>query len=139
MSTGIPFLDHLGLRIEEAGHGQATLILELQPEHCNSLRAAHGGVVMTLLDVAMARAARALARQQGEDDHGVVTIEMKASFMKAGTGARLLARGHCVHRTRGGMAFCEAEVHDETGELLARSMGTFKYVRARAIAHRAPR
>ena len=29
------------------------------------------------------------------------------------------------------MAFCEGEVRDETGRLIARSMGTFKYIRQR--------
>ena len=80
---------------------------------------------MTVLDVAMAIAARSL-EPEGE---GVVTVEMKCSFMQAGppTG-RLLATGTCVHRSTT-MAFCESEVRDEANRLLARAMGTFKYLR----------
>lgn len=137
---GVPFLDHLGARLEEAGHGTALLTLDLAPEHRNTLNMAHGGVIMTMLDVAMARAARATARDDGDgdDDLRVVTIEMKTTFVQAGTGGRLLARGTTVHRTTS-MCFTEAEVHDEHGRLLARSSGTFKYVRARSVSHRPPK
>ncbi len=80
---------------------------------------------MTVLDVAMALAARSLEPEV----EGVVTVEMKCSFMQAGppTG-RLLAAGTCVHRSTT-MAFCESEVRDEGNRLLARAMGTFKYLR----------
>jgi acyl-coenzyme A thioesterase PaaI-like protein len=40
----------------------------------------HGGALMTLLDVTMATAARSAACNP---DMGVVTIEMKTSFMRA--------------------------------------------------------
>jgi acyl-CoA thioesterase len=137
-ATGVPFIDHLGARMEEAGHGSSMLILDLAPEHRNTLGAAHGGVIMTMLDVAMARAARQTARHEGEDDLRVLTIEMKTTFVQAGTGDRLLARGSTVHRSTS-MCFTEAEVHDESGRLLARSSGTFKYVRPRTLSHRPPK
>jgi len=63
---------------------------------------------------------------------------MKTTFVQAATGERLLARGHSVHRTVS-MCFAEAEVHDELGRLIARSSGTFKYVRPKAIPHRPPK
>lgn len=127
----IPFLKHLEVYLVEAGHGTAVLTLALRPELRNSYAMAHGGVIMTLLDVAMAQAGRARLRHDGETDHGVVTIEMKSSFMQAALGDRLIARGQCIHRTPT-MCFCEAELHDETGRLIARASGTFKYMKARA-------
>ena len=54
----------------------------------------HGGVLMTLLDVSMATAARSI-----EPDMGVVTIEMKTSFMRPGLGRLGLGR-RIGHRTR---------------------------------------
>ncbi len=54
----IPFLRLLGLQQQSADAGRSRLLLpELKEEFCNRLPAAHGGVLMTLLDVAMARAA----------------------------------------------------------------------------------
>ena len=62
-------------------------------------------------------------------EQGVVTIEMKTSFLQPGQG-RLAGHGRCVHRTRT-MAFCEADVVDAAGRLVARASGTFKYLRLR--------
>ena len=54
------FTDHLGIVRGEAGGGQAELLLEPRAEHLNSLGATHGGVVVTLMDAAMAASARSL-------------------------------------------------------------------------------
>jgi uncharacterized protein (TIGR00369 family) len=136
--SDIHFIEHIGARIEESGHGGAVIVLDLKPHLRNRLGVAHGGVVMTMLDVAMARAARSTARQEGDEDHGVVTIEMKSTFVQAATGDRLVARGHTVHRSAS-LCFAEAEVHDESGRLIARSSGTFKYVKPKLIPHRPPK
>ena len=77
---------------------------------------------MTLLDVAMATAARSVAPEMG-----VVTIEMKTSFMQAAQGP-LVAKGRLIHRTAT-MAFTEATVFDAKGRPCTHATGTFKYVR----------
>ena len=46
----------------------------------------HGGVTMTLLDVVMAHAARDAGRRGVAETSGVVTIEMKTSFLRRGLG-----------------------------------------------------
>ncbi len=121
----IPFIKDIGIEFTEVQPGNARLELSVQPRHLNGWRAVHGGVTMTVLDVAMAIAARSLEPEV----EGVVTVEMKCSFMQAGPPkGRLLAAGTCVHRSST-MAFCESEVRDEVGRLLARAMGTFKYLR----------
>lgn len=125
------FIDHLGIRIEQASGGTSTLVLDLKPELTNRRGAMHGGVVMTLLDVCMAQAARSLVRHQGETDHGVVTIEMKSTFMRTASTERVIARGLCVHRTST-LCFCEGEVVDEHNRVLAKGSGTFKVLRPRA-------
>ena len=107
-----------------------SLAVELREELCNSFMVSHGGVIMSLLDVEMAHAARS-PNQPGiaaDDVRGVVTIEMKTSFMRPGVG-RLVAQGQLKHRTVS-MAFCEGSVFDAAGKLAAHATGTFKYVRA---------
>jgi len=123
--TEIPFLTDLGVEFLEAGAGRAKIALQLRARHLNSWNVAHGGVIMTLLDVAMAVAGRSLDAAAG----GGVTVEMKTSFVQPGlAGTRLIASGHAFHRSST-LAFCEGEVHDEAGRLIAKSMGTFKYIR----------
>jgi acyl-CoA thioesterase len=123
----IPFVKDLGIEFLAADAGRATIALQLTARHLNSWNVVHGGVVMTLLDVAMAVAGRSLDPEAG----GGVTVEMKTSFLQPGhAGTRLIASGHAFHRSKT-MAFCDGEVRDEEGRLIAKSMGTFKYIRQR--------
>ena len=52
----IPFLDHLGVELVSFGQGRCELAITVRPELCNSMQVAHGGVVMTVLDAALASA-----------------------------------------------------------------------------------
>ena len=126
----IPFVHHLGFTLEKFEGGQSVLHFVPRPEHLNSFDVTHGGAVMTLLDVVMATAARSVSPEMG-----VVTIEMKTSFMRPARirpGDTLVARGQLLHRTRS-MAFTEGHVYDAEGQLCASATGTFKY-RARREA-----
>jgi uncharacterized protein (TIGR00369 family) len=124
----IPFVEMLGFELISFDAGHAELALTLREELSNSRDMAHGGVSMTLLDVAMAHAARSPNQPGMPESHGVVTIEMKTTFMRPGTG-RLRALGKLVHRTQT-MAFCEGTIVNESGSIVAQATGTFKYVRA---------
>lgn len=124
----IPFVEQLGFELHSIGDGQAELRVDLKEAHLNSWEVAHGGVLMTLLDVAMAHAARSIHRDQPDFGPGVVTVEMKTSFMRPGEG-ELRAIGKLMHRSTT-MAFCEGSVLGEDGKLCAHATGTFKYLRA---------
>ena len=124
----IPFVETLGMQLWRFDGGFAEVSLEVRPEMRNSWAVAHGGVVMTLLDVVMAHAARSVRDDTDHGAPGIVTVEMKTSFMRPATG-RLMATGHLLHGTRN-MAFCEGSVHDASGALCAHATGTFKFLRA---------
>lgn len=130
----IPFVESLGVELWSFGGGKAELRLAVKPEQTNSHGMAHGGLQMTLLDVAMAHAARSayIAEHEG-DDPGVVTIEMKTSFMRTAKGP-VIARGTLLHRTAS-MAFTEAGIYDEAGHLCSHATGTFKFVRPPKAKH----
>jgi acyl-coenzyme A thioesterase PaaI-like protein len=142
----IPFIHDLGLRNLPAALGCSEVSLDPEDRHCNSFFVIHGGVVMSMLDVGMAMAARsakqpelmaaaARALASGEPApralDGFVTIEMKTSFLRPAKGA-VRALGKCLHITAT-MAFCEAELVDAQGVVLAKSSGTFKAVLRRAM------
>lgn len=127
----IPFVEHLGITLEAFDNGASVLHYPVLPEHLNSFDVAHGGAVMTFMDVVMAAAARSV-----DKDMGVVTIEMKTSFMrpaKVATGDKLVGRGLLQHRTRN-LAFTEGRIYNSEGQLCAMATGTFKYVERRASA-----
>ncbi len=118
----VPFVENLGFTLERAEAGESELRFAARPEHLNSFQVTHGGALMTLLDVTMAVAARSV-----RTDMGVVTIEMKASFMQPAVGA-LVAKGRLMHQTAT-MAFTEATVYNAGGRACAHATGTFKYVK----------
>jgi uncharacterized protein (TIGR00369 family) len=120
----IPFVNHLGFELAVFEGGHSELRYTPKPEHLNSFAITHGGALMTLLDVTMAVAARSVAPELG-----VVTIEMKTTFMRPAKGT-LMGKGHLMHRSTH-LAFTEATVYDEAGRACAHATGTFKFVKRR--------
>ena len=120
----IPFVKELGFVVNFFENGASEIIYTPKPEHLNSFDVAHGGSLMTLLDVSMATAARSV-----DKTFGVVTIEMKSTFFSPASGA-LKARGHLLHRTSK-MAYVETKVYDAQQVLCAHATGTFRFVTPR--------
>ena len=120
----VPFLDEIGIELVSMGNGKAEISLLLEERHLNSWHVAHGGVVLTMLDVAMSMAGRSLDPQA----RAGVTVEMKTTFMQpAGeAGCRIIATGWVMHRSTT-LVFCEAEVRTVSG-FAAKALGTFKYL-----------
>jgi uncharacterized protein (TIGR00369 family) len=118
-----PFLKLLGVRCLSAELGNGEILLALKPEHNNTWEVAHGGVLLTLMDVAMAVA----ARSGDPSDRSVVTIEMKNNFMQAATGV-VRVKASTVRRTAT-LAFCEAKLFNDQGEVCCMATGTFKYLK----------
>jgi uncharacterized protein (TIGR00369 family) len=122
----IPFVEHLGIRLLEQSSTRAAVVLEKRPEQLNSWGAAHGGVVMTMLDYVMSAAVRG---HYGVDG-GVLTVDLSVGFMNAATSATIQAEGRVLHGG-GSTAFCEGEARDDSGKLLAKAIGTFKLIQDR--------
>ena len=57
----IPFIQHLRIHTDELGKGTARLSVPVEAHLMNSLGTVHGGVIMSLLDVALCTAARTAA------------------------------------------------------------------------------
>lgn len=123
VDLGVPFLALLGARREHWEPGRAVVSLELRTELTNSWNAAHGGTITGLLDAAMAGAAMSGDVQES----GVVTVTLSVTFLKPATGV-LRAEGRTLKSGRA-LVFCEADVRDGSGELVAKGVGTFKVQR----------
>jgi uncharacterized protein (TIGR00369 family) len=120
----VPFTRLLGVTREFAEGGRARFTVDTREDLTNLHDAAHGGVILTLIDVAMASA----AMSKVDFTRSLVTIDLSAQFVGPGRG-RLIAEGRVVG---GGssVCFCEASVTSGDGHLVARGMGSFKYVRS---------
>jgi uncharacterized protein (TIGR00369 family) len=117
----IPFIQHLQIRTESLGKGTARLSVPIEPHLTNSLGTVHGGVIMSLLDVALCTAARTLH----PESVGVITINLSTSFIDAGGGAKLYADARVLKDGRS-MSFVEGEAKNEDGALVAKATATVR-------------
>jgi len=118
----VPFTRLLGVRRDYSEGGRARLVVDARPEFENVIGAMHGGIVATLLDVVMASAAVSKV-----DFHmTAVTLSMNSTFVRPGHG-RLTADGE-VLAVDDAVALCQASVTDEGGALVARAIGSFRYL-----------
>ncbi len=119
----VPFLELIGARVDHWEHGRALVSLELRKDLTNSWSSAHGGIVMSILDAVMGAAAMT------PESHavGVVTVNISVMFVRSGRGV-LVAEGRILKGGRS-LVFCEGEVRDQEGEVVAKGVGTFKVKR----------
>ena len=85
----------------------------------------HGGAIATLADEALASVAFTVA----EEGETTTTADLKVDYFRPGKPGRLICRATVRHRTRR-LAFCEATVQQETGEVIAEARAVIAYVRA---------
>jgi len=117
----IPFVSHLKILTEDLGQGTAKLSLPVEKHLTNSMGTVHGGVIMSLLDIALCTAARTLH----PGSIGAITIDMSTSFIDGGSGAKLLAEARVLKDGRT-MSFVEAEARNEDGTLVAKAIATVR-------------
>ena len=116
----IPFSEHLGIRVESLQKGIARLSIEIRPEFTTSWGSAHGGSILSLLDVTLSMAARTLY----DPPRSIMTIDLSTSFIGTSKGV-LRAEGR-VLRAGQTTIFCEGEARDPEGKLVAKAIGTFR-------------
>jgi acyl-CoA thioesterase len=114
-----PFVDHVGMRIDEHAPGRSRCSLSIGPEHFNSAGTVHGAVLFTLADTGMG-AALYPALEAGAR---CATIEIKINYFKPVTGGTLVCESTMVHR---GRTLANLEANLFIGDdLVAKANGSF--------------
>jgi uncharacterized protein (TIGR00369 family) len=116
----IPFSQHLGVKVEALEKGLARLSMTIRPEFMTSWGTAHGGSILSLLDITLSMAARTLY----DPPRSIMTIDLSTQFIGTTTGI-LVAEGR-VMRAGQTTIFCEGEARSEAGDLIAKAIGTFR-------------
>lgn len=122
-------IQDLGL---DAG-GSYCLRLTLEDIHLSRAGQAHGGLLFTLLDAALGRAA--MAHVGG--DFFCPTVEMKINYFRPVASGSLETRGRVVN-TSAALCYAEGDIHDQDGRLIARATGTFFIKPRRGFVKNAP-
>ena len=121
-TKNIPFSEHLGIKVDALEKGIARLSMVVKPEFMTSWGTAHGGSILALLDITLSMSARTLY----DPPRSVMTIDLSTQFISTATGM-LKAEGR-VMKAGQSTIFCEGEVRDEKGELVAKAIGTFRAI-----------
>lgn len=112
----------LGYRVTEWRSGYARMEMPVHRRHRNNGDYVHGGVLMTLLDVAALRAGAFDYPQPRR----ILTLNLSTSFIGAAYADILVAEGF-LQRAGRSIYFAESKVsHGETGAVFATAQGTFR-------------
>jgi uncharacterized protein (TIGR00369 family) len=81
-TKNIPFSEHLGIRVDALEKGVARLSMTIRPEFMTSWGTAHGGSILSLLDITLSMTARTLF----DPPRSIMTIDLSAQFIGTATG-----------------------------------------------------
>ena len=126
-ATGM--IANIGGKLVEASPGQLVLQGNLTTE-AHSFPTSrgpivHGGAIAALADEALATVAFTLA----DEGQTTLTADLKIDFLRPAKPGRLVARATVRHRTRR-LAFCEATVEQDGGEIVAEARAVIAFVKA---------
>jgi len=118
-----PFVNHVGVRIEEQRGGLSRCTLSVEGHHFNSAGAVHGGVLFTLADTAMG-AALYSTLAPGEI---CATIEIKINYFRPVLAGAVVCTGEIISK---GWSVANLEAIIYAREVLvAKANGTFSVQR----------
>ena len=124
-----PFHAGFGISVEHARAGDVRLGWEARPDHRNLQGLVHGGILATLVDIAMGLAVRSVVGPTRRH----VTIDLSVHYLRPARPGRLEAVGSVV-RIGTQVGFAEGSVMDATGRLLVRASGTYSVTEDRTNA-----
>ena len=115
-----PYHRWLGITLQALTDGEIEILMPWREEFVAEprIRYTHGGLLMTLIDLA---ADFAVAAKLGR---GVPTVDLRVDFHRAAMPGPLLARATVI-KLGGTLATAEARVFDEGGALLASGRGAY--------------
>ena len=122
---------YLGVEVLDAAEGYVRLRVPVRDELRNADGAPiHGGVISSLVDAAVGGALSTL-HEFAAGGVGQATLDLNVSFLGAVRSGALVAEGRILKRG-GTIAFGEAELRDEAGELAAKGRVTYMILRPRS-------
>lgn len=123
MYKGSPFNNFIGIQLEEYEEGHVVYSLKIQPHHKNVNQAVHGGVFFSILDSVMGATVRSITKQP------LATINSSINFFAPlREGDEIFASAKVVQHGKS-IATAEGEIKDCNGNVLAKTIGTFKMIR----------
>ena len=121
----VPFLQLLGIEVEAAAAGTATLVLPLRQELMRNDGIVHGGAIASLIDSAFAFAIIPLL----DDGERTVTVDMTIHYLRPVSSGKAKAVARIVRAGRR-VITVSAELFDENEKLAATALSTYLRITA---------
>src|SRR3954452_24156086 len=118
-----PFVLYLGMRLVEIGPDRARLAMPYRDELATVGEVVHGGALSALVDTA-AMAASWSAHDPSGPLRGT-TVGLSVDFLAAAQGQEVTAEATVLRRGRS-LCFCDVDVTDAGGMLVAKGIVTYK-------------
>lgn len=113
-----PFTKYLGVEIDSIAQGNVSVSLKIEHEHTNVYGIAHGGVIMSICDMAMGAACLSVGKK-------VVTLDFNINILKSIDKLdRAIAESKILHNGRSTIVV-ECEILNQQRKLCAKARGTF--------------
>ncbi len=113
----------LGMDISESDAGLCKAAIEIGPDHLNPNGVVHGGVLFTMVDTAMGKAAMSVL----DEGQFCASVEVQLRFIRPASAGPLTAAASVTKRGRS-VIHLEARVTGEDDLLVATSNGTFTVI-----------
>jgi uncharacterized protein (TIGR00369 family) len=119
-----PHAAQLGIRLASIGTDKAALELPFKTEIATIGEVVHGGAIGALIDTAAMAAA--WASDEVPENPAGSTVALAVNFAAAASGVDLRAAARVVKRG-GRLSFCEVEVTDPEGAVVAHGIATYRF------------
>ena len=126
----IPFNKFLGLKLDDADDGKATVSFDFKPELIGNFESGilHGGVISAVLDVVGAVAVLSQHAKEGKILLGFGTVDLRVDFLTPASGKHFTARGEVMRLGRI-LSSTRMEFYNEEGTLNATGAAIYRLSR----------
>ena len=121
MTTDLEYTQHLKIQdigLDDAGNYQ--LMIDVEAIHLSRAGLVHGGLLFSMLDAAMGRA----AMHHVDHRFACPTIEMKINYFRPVASGRLVASAQVLNGSKS-LCYLEGDIVNDNEKLVAKASGTF--------------
>ena len=118
-----PFALHLGMRLESIEPDRARLVMPYRAELATIGDVVHGGALTSIVDTAAMAAS--WSAHDGAGELRGTTVGLSVDFVAAARGQEITANARVIRRGKS-LCFCDVDVTDAGGSLVAKGIVTYK-------------
>jgi uncharacterized protein (TIGR00369 family) len=119
-----PFVLHLGMRLETIEPDRARIAMPYRDELATIGDIVHGGALSALVDTTAMAASWSAHEVEGGALRGT-TVGLSVDFVAAAQGQEVIADARVIRRGKS-LCFCDVDVTDAGGRLVAKGIVTYK-------------